>query len=92
MSSPFLESSSIELDGTALEHNFSYLRSIANKPVKISSVIKGNAYGHGISTFLPMAEECGINHFSVFGASEAHTALQARVNPDTDIMIMGMIQ
>lgn len=60
--------------------------------MKISSVIKGNAYGHGISTYLPLAEEAGIDHFSVFSASEAEIALQYRKNPQTKIMIMGMIR
>ncbi|MEX0647634.1 MAG: alanine racemase [Balneolaceae bacterium] len=92
MSKTFLQPSYIELDEEALADNFKYLRRIAAGPVKISSVIKGNAYGHGISTYLPMAERCGINHFSVFSASEAVIALESSQNPETDLMIMGMIR
>ncbi len=92
MSKPFLFPSYIELDKKALQTNIQFLRGRTDKNLKISVVIKGNAYGHGISTFLPMAEECGMNHFSVFSADEAFDALNARTNPETRIMIMGMIR
>jgi alanine racemase len=87
-----LQSSCIVLDSEALAHNIDFLRSIGSKGVKISSVIKGNAYGHGISKFLPLAEENGVDHFSVFSADEARIALKSRTNPETEIMIMGMIR
>ena len=92
MNKPFLYPSYIELDKKALHNNIQFLKGRSDKKLKISLVIKGNAYGHGIPTFLPMAEECGMNHFSVFSADEALDALNARTNPDTDIMIMGMIR
>lgn len=86
-----LQPSFIELSQRALANNLGFLRKKAGPGVRISSVIKGNAYGHGIRTFLPMAEACGITHFSVFSADEAERALKARSGPDTHIMIMGMI-
>ncbi|MDX1629610.1 MAG: alanine racemase, partial [Fulvivirga sp.] len=58
--------------------------------VRISSVVKANAYGHGIETFVPMAEKCGVNHFSVASAFEAEEVLQACSN-DSRIMIMGIL-
>ncbi|MEX1011618.1 MAG: alanine racemase [Balneolaceae bacterium] len=81
----------IELSQKALQNNISYLKKGVGKGVRLSSVIKGNAYGHGISTFLPMAERCGIDHFSVFSADEAWRAMQARTSDASDVMIMGMI-
>lgn len=87
-----LQPSCIVLDSKALAHNIDFLRSISSKEVKISSVIKGNAYGHGISKFLPLAEQNGVDHFSVFSADEASLALKSRTNPNTAIMIMGMIR
>ncbi|MFO7847501.1 MAG: alanine racemase [Balneolaceae bacterium] len=92
MSKTFLRPSYIELDRSALENNLRFLKSNASNGIRISSVIKGNAYGHGISNYLPMAEQCGINHFSVFSADEANGACKFKTNPDTDIMIMGMIR
>lgn len=87
-----LQPSCIVLDSKALAHNIQFLRTIGSNNVKISSVIKGNAYGHGITKFLPMAEKSGVDHFSVFSADEAKIALDSRSNPNTDIMIMGMIR
>jgi alanine racemase len=55
-----------------------------------SSVVKGNAYGHGIELFIPLAEECGVNHFSVFSADEALRVKATSKNNPT-IMIMGML-
>lgn len=92
MSKSFLRPSYIELDRSALENNLRFLRTNDTNGIRFSSVIKGNAYGHGISNYLPMAEKCGIDHFSVFSADEAAGACKFRTNPKTDIMIMGMIR
>ncbi len=92
MDSKFLQPSFIELNKTSLHKNIVYLKSLAKTPIKFSSVIKGNAYGHGISNFIPMAEDCGVNHFSVFSANEALKAVRHKNNPESDIMIMGMIR
>lgn len=87
-----LQPSCIVLNSEALANNIRFLKGMAHDDLKISSVIKGNAYGHGIPKFLPMAEQNGIDHFSVFSADEAALALKSRTNPSTDIMIMGMIR
>lgn len=92
MNESFLQPSVIELDKNALKNNIKFLKNRANNSVKLSSVIKGNAYGHGIDSFLPMAEECGFDHFSVFSANEALHAHQKKTKSTTDIMIMGMIR
>lgn len=36
----------------------------------VSSVVKGNTYGHGLAEFVETAEKCGQNHFSVFSTNE----------------------
>ena len=92
MGKQFLRPSYIELDKEALKNNLKFLRAKAGNGLRISSVIKGNAYGHGISNYLPIAEECGIDHFSVFSADEAEGACKYRTKKSTDIMIMGMIR
>ncbi|MEX2586191.1 MAG: alanine racemase [Balneolaceae bacterium] len=78
-----LDASLIELFRSALEQNLAYIRDGVGEGVTISSVIKANAYGHGIETFLPMAEASGIGHFSVFSADEAAKARRSQSNPDT---------
>ncbi len=92
MENKFLSPSYIELNHDALINNLNFLKNQGKKDLKFSSVIKGNAYGHGISTYLPLAEEYGIGHFSVFSADEAYGALKFRKKESTDIMIMGMIR
>ncbi|WP_138430384.1 alanine racemase [Fodinibius saliphilus] len=82
--------SRLELDKSSYETNISFLRDYIGRDVIFSSVIKGNAYGHGIKDFVPMAEDCGVRHFSVFSSDEARQACRAR-NHDSHVMIMGMI-
>lgn len=82
----------IELDKAAFEKNISFLSDYVGKDVVFSSVIKGNAYGHGIKKFVPLAEECGVRHFSVFSSDEARQASRASTCEDSHIMIMGMIR
>lgn len=83
-------SSRIELDQGALESNLAYIRRKIGPNVKFSSVIKGNAYGHGVFEFVPMAESVGVDHFSVFSADEALEVANISMNNST-IMIMGFI-
>lgn len=80
----------IEISKSALEKNLKFIRSQINKKTKISSVIKGHAYGHGIETFVPIAEKCGIDHFSVFDSSEALRVKKISSKNHT-IVVMGMI-
>jgi alanine racemase len=84
------QSSILQVDKNALISNLNFVRNLVGKKVRISSVIKGNAYGHGIEVFVPLAESCGVNHFAVFNADEALRAYQS-VQKNSDIMIMGMI-
>ncbi|MBB6610189.1 alanine racemase [Pontibacter sp. Tf4] len=84
------QSSYIELSTSALQHNIRFIESLIGPDVTFSSVIKGNAYGHGIEQFAPLAQSCGISHFSVFSADEALRLQQALPRPAT-IVIMGYI-
>lgn len=84
------QTSYIEISKSAYSHNIKYLRRILGKDVRISSVVKGNAYGHGVDTIIPLAEKAKINHFSVFSASEALDVFSV-ISPKSDIMIMGYL-
>lgn len=83
--------SHIELSKSAFRNNIAFLKDYIGHGVTFCSVIKGNAYGHGIEQFVPMADDCGITHFAVFGADEARKAFHAKENKESHIMIMGMI-
>lgn len=80
----------IELSKSALENNIGFIRKHLGRKTKISSVVKANAYGHGVEIFVPLAETCGIDHFSVFSAPEAERVLKV-CNKETSIMIMGYV-
>lgn len=80
-------SSEIILNKENLQSNWDFLRQHFGD-VLISAVVKGNAYGHGINTYIPLAEECGVNHFSVYSANEARQ-VHGVAGKGTTIMIMG---
>ena len=81
----------IELDRSAYQNNIDFLRKTFGKKVKISSVVKGNAYGHGLHEFVTMAYSCGVNHFSVFDVEEARI-VKAQLQDKVTIMVMGLVQ
>lgn len=80
--------SHIEISSSAYLSNIRYLKKIIGKQSRISSVIKGNAYGHGVENILPLGEKAGLDHFSVFSAHEALEACRVK-KPATRVMIMG---
>ena len=81
----------IELNKIAYQKNISFLKNTFGKKVLLSSVVKGNAYGHGISEFVVMANECGVTHFSVFDVEEAKI-VKATLQDKATIMVMGLVQ
>jgi alanine racemase len=82
--------SRIELSESALRKNIKFLRQVIGPNAVFSSVIKGNAYGHNIPTFVPLAEKCGIRNFAVSSAYEAFIAKDSFTR-DSHVMIMGDI-
>ncbi len=85
-----LASSWIELDHSALTKNIRYLSRRIGTGTVFVSVIKGNAYGHGIEQFLPLAESAGVKYFAVYDAFEAFQALQVKAT-QSQLIIMGML-
>lgn len=84
------DNSIIEIDQTAYQNNLAFLKKNFQKKTIISSVVKGNAYGHGIEEFVTMAFESGVTHFSVFDVAEAKLIFQTLSNKVT-ILIMGFV-
>lgn len=85
-----LHTSRIELSQSAYAKNFEFIQQTLSKNCRYSSVVKGNAYGHGIAQFVPMVEAFGVDHYSVFSAIEADEVLKAADNQPT-VMVMGML-
>lgn len=73
-----------------VKNNIDFIQSLTGEDTRFSSVVKGNAYGHGIEVFVPIAQRCGVRHFSVFSTNEAYRVQKVAL-PDTNIMIMGMV-
>lgn len=82
-------SSVIKLSKSALQNNLRLINKLAGK-AKVSLVVKGNAYGHGLAKYVKMAEECGADHFSTYSYEEALSVRKHTKNNPT-IMIMGYI-
>jgi alanine racemase len=83
-------SSRVELSQSALKKNINFIRKKIGDHPRISSVVKANAYGHGIPQMVEMLEKCGVNHFSVASAFEAEEVLD-HCSPSSQIMIMGIL-
>lgn len=86
----FKTTSLIELDRIALKKNITFLKDLFGPDTRFSSVVKGNAYGHGFNTFVPIAEEAGVDHFSVFSGDEAMKVCKA-ANNNPEVMVMGWL-
>ena len=82
--------SHIEISQKALQNNIDFLNKTFGKKIFLSSVVKGNAYGHGIPEFCRAAFDCGVTHFSVFDADEAR-AVHKELGNKVEIMIMGFV-
>ncbi|GAB5538216.1 MAG: alanine racemase [Salibacteraceae bacterium] len=83
------DTSIIELSEAAVANNLKFIRDHIGKR-KLSCVVKGNAYGHGIEEYVPLAEKFGVDHFSVFSADEAQRVFLVK-KQETSIMIMGAV-
>lgn len=80
----------ISLSEKSIQNNISFLRSKLGDKVKISAVVKANAYGHGIEQIVPVFNKYGIDHFSVFYYSEALRVYNCLSKP-ASIMVMGWL-
>ena len=55
----------IEIDSRAARHNYAFFRKLAGPRVKLWSVVKSNAYGHGLLVFSRLMERFGVDGFCV---------------------------
>jgi len=85
-----IDNSLITLNESAVENNIAFLKKKMGGKVKISAVVKANAYGHGIEQIVPVFEKYGIDHYSVFYYSEAVRVFNSLEKPAT-IMVMGWL-
>lgn len=55
----------VEISSRAIECNIKTFRRLIGPKVKLWSVVKSNAYGHGIYDFVPLAQRLGVDGFCV---------------------------
>jgi alanine racemase len=84
------KNSVIEINSIAHKENITFLRNVFGEKTIISSVVKGNAYGHGLKEFVEMAFANGVTHFSVFDVEEAKIVFDTLEDKVT-ILIMGFV-
>jgi alanine racemase len=83
-----IDTSSIEISESAVHGNIEFLRAQFGGNILLSSVVKANAYGHGMKNYVPLAEKAGVSHFSVFSACEARQLMKIK-SSRSGIMVMG---
>ncbi|MBI5214956.1 MAG: alanine racemase [Ignavibacteriae bacterium] len=62
--------SRVEINLSALQHNFSYVKQKVGKDVKIMAVVKDNAYGHGMIQIAKSLEQYGADYLAIAHADE----------------------
>lgn len=82
--------STVLISKKAVANNVNFVKKKLAPDIRLSAVVKANAYGHGIEQMVPLFEQNGINHFSVFDYTEA-MRVRLVTNSNCDIMIMGWI-
>ena len=80
----------ITISRSALRNNIAFLRKSLNG-ARLCSVVKGNAYGHGLDPFIPAAMEEGVDYFGVYSADEAWHVMES-LKKCPDLFIMGMVE
>lgn len=81
------ESSTLTISKAAYQNNLAFIKKQMPQNVRFCSVVKGNAYGHGLVDFAQLAASCGVDYFAVYSSAEAYLLKSAL--PDVQIMIMG---
>ncbi len=61
----------IEISESAIRHNFETIKGLLRPGTELWSVVKSNAYGHGIYDFVKIANQLGVNGFCVDSVIEA---------------------
>lgn len=84
------ETSAITISRSALRGNIDFVRGQLGN-ARLCGVVKGNAYGHGLMPFVPLAMEEGVDYFGVYSADEAWCITEHLESPP-DLFIMGNVE
>lgn len=78
----------IEINQKAVAHNIGVFRSLIGPKVKLASVVKSNAYGHGLYDFAAIASSAGVDFFCVDSVFEAETLRKHNIKKP--ILVLGI--
>jgi len=67
----------VEISTRTLEHNFSFLKQLAEPHAELMAVVKANAYGHGLEICAPAAVRAGAGWLGVNSVEEGAAARAA---------------
>lgn len=77
----------IEIDARATKKNYDTFRKLIGKKVQLWSVVKSNAYGHGLFAFSSLMDEFGVDGFCVDSIVEGIALRRAGIK--RPILILG---
>tara|TARA_R110001592_G_scaffold271645_3_gene538199 strand:+ start:5752 stop:6903 length:1152 start_codon:yes stop_codon:yes gene_type:complete len=80
----------IEISKSALETNVEFIHDVIGERCELVAVVKGNAYGHGLSSYVPLAYKSGLKSFAVFSVQEAQKVVDTQIDFNR-LIIMGDI-
>lgn len=84
------DTSFIEISADAIKNNIKFIRKLVGKNTDLCSVIKGNAYGHGVEPVVKILKDCEVKTFAVSSASEAYEVYKY-IAPEDTLIIMGVV-
>jgi alanine racemase len=84
--SAFSRDAWLEINLSAIEHNYHEIKRTLNPGTKMMAVIKSDAYGHGASVIGPLLEACGAEYFGVASVDEGIQLREAGVK--NEILIL----
>ena len=81
----------VEISGDALAYNLETVRSRVKEGTRICAVIKGNAYGHGLTGVKNLLTERGLAEMTAVGkGSELLRILRKTEDDGCDVLLLGM--
>ena len=77
----------IEVDRSAIKHNFGVFKKLISSKTKLMAVVKSNAYGHGLLDFSKEMQEHGADFLGVDSITEARALRQEGIR--LPILVLG---
>ena len=87
ITSDMFDRSCVEIDLSALRHNYQEIRRITSDGADVMAVVKADAYGHGAVAVAKTLIECGANGLCVATIGEATELREAGI--DAPMLILG---